>query len=277
MLFLGMNVGLILSGSVNVEAKTTATQLKKVLKRYTNEKIIDFRYGDYNGDKKYEAFALVGERCAQLGEDSYCDGLLWFVNSKKAVPLKYANNFGEQNKKFSHVYKFKKRKCIVYQEMYATGYTSYVWTVKGSKVKEEKISGKINGISKSKYGWLEGIRSAYDACYSDGLYTGHTWKPYYFYYNNGIKEYGGKKISKKALIKKYKGASKYIKGKKILEIYYRKNGIININYTKRQDGMTQFYNTTLKIKGKKVVKYASDFGRYQKATVPSIAKYPKEF
>lgn len=272
-----MTIGLIFSGNVNVEAKTSSAKLKKVLRQYTNEKIIDFQYGDFNGDKKFEAFALVGDRRTQFEKNDCCDGTIWFINSKKAVRLRYADNFGKLNKKFSKIYKFGKTKCIVFQEMYTTCYISYVWTVKGSKAKAEKISGKIDGISKSKYGWLEGIDSTYDGCYSGGYYNVHTWKPYYFYYNNGIKEYGGKKISKKALIRKYKGAKKYIKGKKILDIYYRSNGIININYKKYKEGNTSFYNITLRVKGKKVKKYASDWGRYLKAAVPAIAKYPKKF
>lgn len=261
-----------------VEAKATSTQLKRVLKKYTSEPIIEFYYDDFNHDHKYEAFALTGSVSNEPGFGDVCKGSVWFINSKKASHLMYNNPWGKGvQKKFGKKYKFVKKKFIAFHRAYTTASISYAWSVKGSKAKKEKVSGKVYLMNKTKYGWVEGEHSTYDGCYDNGFYIGHTWKPYYFYYKNGVKEYGGKKISKKTLLKKYKSAAKYLKGKKVLEIYYRKNGIININYKKRRDGMTNFYNITLLAKEKKVKKYATNSGRYKKSLIPSIATYPKKF
>lgn len=98
---------------------------------------------------------------------------------------------------------------------------------------------------------------------STGVSTGHTWKAYYLKWNGKkFVEYVGKKMSLGAL-KKYKGTNVYLKkvnnlGYKIGEIYYRKNGIINVNLSKAmQDGIEQ-QNIIFKVKGNKVSLQVND-------------------
>ncbi len=72
--------------------------------------------------------------------------------------------------------------------------------------------------------------SQYDACV-DG--TGHTWNIYYFYWDNGLKEYGGTQISIDKFLT-YEGSNEVVKkiaedGYEITSIYKRKNGIMNVN------------------------------------------------
>ena len=46
----------------------------------------------------------------------------------------------------------------------------------------------------------------YEAGSDEPMWTGHTWKPYYFYYNKGagdFAEYGAKEITREEYIKFY--------------------------------------------------------------------------
>ena len=269
---------LFIAGKTEASAATSSAQLKKVLRNYTSARIISFEAGDFNGDKKTEAFVLTGRQTFDDWANEYrCNGAVWFVNSKKAVRLKTSDSFGKMGSKYFKIFKFKNKKVITIQQQYPTWYSNYIWTVKGSSAVESKLSGKVSDITKTKNGWLKCEREEYDASVYEGVKTGRTSKPYYFYYKNGLKEYGGLKISKKALLKKYKNAKSYLNGKNVTSIYYRKNGLINVNYKNSSYGCTNYYYITLKISGKKVKKYDSGQGYYKKALVPSMAVYPKKF
>lgn len=86
--------------------------------------------------------------------------------------------------------------------------------------------------------------SAYDAYLEyekddidSGIYTGHTYKNYYFYYDNqsgDFKEYVGKTISESDLLDScgFDLASEIRSaGYEVDEIFKRDNGIINVNYS----------------------------------------------
>jgi hypothetical protein len=88
--------------------------------------------------------------------------------------------------------------------------------------------------------------------------TGHTYKRYYLYWTeNGFKEYGGIAVSENKL-SEYTGAREVLasirqNGGRITEIYYRANGVININY--RYNEASYSYdcaNVTLKVSGNSV-------------------------
>jgi hypothetical protein len=113
--------------------------------------------------------------------------------------------------------------------------------------------------------------------------TGHTYKRYYLYWTGtGFKEYGGVAISENKL-SEYAGASEFLalirqNGGRITEIYYRANGIININY--RYNEASYSYdcaNFTLKVSGSSVVpaEIPGDGGAFKAAFFPSIATYPE--
>ena len=85
-------------------------------------------------------------------------------------------------------------------------------------------------ISQDEQGHIYITDSQYDALV-DG--TGHTWNIYYFYWDNGLREYGGTEISI-AKFSEYNGADSILNrittdGYDIISIYQRGNGIININ------------------------------------------------
>lgn len=131
-----------------------------------------------------------------------------------------------------------------------------------------------------------GICDAYDISFIKGFEggSGHSYKPYYFYWDGKrFCEYGGKKISVSKL-KSYKGGAKKVKeilaanpGNKISSIYYRKNGLININLKLTSVDEYRYCNVTLKLKnnklsyyeisswGKSALQKASNEGYYLKA------------
>jgi hypothetical protein len=129
----------------------------------------------------------------------------------------------------------------------------------------------------------------YDDFDGDGTYegswmgTGHTYKRYYLYWTeNGFKEYGGIAVSENKL-SEYTGAREVLasirqNGGRITGIYYRANGVININYRYNE----AFYsydcaNVTLKVSGNSVspVENIDCGGAFKAAFFPSIATYPK--
>jgi hypothetical protein len=135
------------------------------------------------------------------------------------------------------------------------------------------------------------------------MWTGHTYKLYYLYWSaDGLKEYGGLKITQQQLLK-VKGAQAIIdaitkSGHTIDEIYYRANNIINISYHSGDRNNGDFDNVTLVYNNNAVTPQSvytgpnspktesfnennlSDFsygGIYQAAFFPDIATYPDKF
>ena len=123
-------------------------------------------------------------------------------------------------------------------------------------------------------------------------YLAHTWKPYYLYWDGNFKEYGGIEISVDDLLT-CSGAQQYIdmiqnQGFQIDDIYYRANGIININYSAEEDNSIRFDNMTLIRSGnsvtvKQISQDSGDLfsysygGIYHPALAEDIATYPDSF
>jgi hypothetical protein len=132
------------------------------------------------------------------------------------------------------------------------------------------------------------IHSTFDnITFGEGHINGaHTWKPYYFYYDNGFHEYGGTGISLDELLS-YENADSFIgqiknEGGEITNILKRANGIININYTVYDpDAKLKWnYNITISeadgkvsLNNKSLREPAMNEGVYLPAMVPGIAVY----
>lgn len=150
-----------------------------------------------------------------------------------------------------------RQKLIVFETGgYGSGSMSVCYYVSdGKPVRVKRAGEQLTHISGKEFVVHQ---TAFDQCKgSDGITCGHTYKAYYLRWN-GKKfiEYKGKKITLDKL-KKYKGADKYINqvkklGYKIGAIYYRSNGIINVNLSIKDDGLMKYENITFKIKGKSV-------------------------
>ena len=113
------------------------------------------------------------------------------------------------------------------------------------------------------------------------MVSGHTWKDYWFYWDGeSFREYGGVKITEKQL-RNCEGAAAILdaikaEGESINDIFYRGNGIININHSYTvEPGNVYYYHTTLQLEDAKAMKVETDEtgGIYRAALIPDIATY----
>lgn len=256
------------------EQQTNALMDK--LKTESGGTVVQFLCLDFDADKKFEAFAIVGSQALEL-KDTY-NGDLWFVSENTASRIGEASS-----------YSYLERISIGGQFLMSVdrnnmnGSLSYVYGVNEGQPYEDEISGTLTGLKQEADNSFTAIQDTYDACVDE---TGHTWKPYWFYWDNGFHEYGGVTLSEDAL-KQYSGAEKALeqiqseKGR-IESILIRENGIININYLTpwTRDGVDDYINNNflnLKLEDGKVTNLpaADNRGVYLTSLSPSIATYPK--
>lgn len=150
-------------------------------------------------------------------------------------------------RKIDGVMDFESRKYLFfYTELIVTSNNTELWTVRdGKPVEEGGLFRNMQVIYRDKYPredfevWVD----AYDYdCEKNGfdngedMWLGHTWKPYFYYYDqfeDRIKAYGGEKISKDAFVKlsgtniiEEIEAKDYTVG----EIIHWENDVVTINY-----------------------------------------------
>ncbi len=210
--------------------------------------ILLFDYDDYDGDGKYEAFMIVGE-CFTYpggwGEETSYTGTLYFAGADGSV-LELDDSFG--------IYRMIDGKMDFGSRKYLYFYTEYIvlandtelWTVRdGKPVDESELFRGDQVVYRDEYPRedFEIWADAYDhSCEKDGLgkddplWTGHTWKPYFYHYNRSsdqLEAYAGEEISKETFAKL--SGSELIeeieaKGYIVGEIIHWENDIITINY-----------------------------------------------
>ena len=266
-----------------------------ILAEQTDKPTLSFDMHDYDGDGTMEAFVLVGEA---VEPGFVWAGDLWFVNKDGAQFLTDGTEWGWSWVNINEVYTFGKRKYMLITTLMA-GDSSYAmwWTVKNGKpCQDETISGR-GGISEQPEGNeftmnYGGWGSAYEYNLADpeeGYRMGRTFHKYWFYYDGGaFHEYGGREITEQQL-RRCAGAGKILDGLKaegqtIGAIYYRGNGIININSsttrTQEGSGFISYRHTTLQLKNGAVMPVAATeeweggSGSYTDAFKPEIAVYP---
>ena len=102
---------------------------------------------------------------------------------------------------------------------------------------------------------FQAAASAYDVMYDcdQEIMGGHTWKPYYFHYEDGIvTEYKGQEISLSEFRQEYSNAEqmlkKYQKKQEFSSAIKRENNIVHINLVKREkDGDEIYQNVTFQV------------------------------
>ncbi len=279
-------------------------EIVKRLEAMTEQPVAWISCEDYNGDGVPEGFALVGEAGADYwgeeepNEDGTYEtyyGEIWYVSENGAVKLREEYYYlcpevltiaGERFQKF--------------EALYASDSQSYLYQVTEDGAKNI-LPGIVQGISVLENGIIEAWQSAYDIS-SDG--TGHTWKPYYFYYEDGLKEYGGIEIDEE-LFRQYANADNildpiYAAGGRVTEILYFLNNRFYVNYQLPSDfGMdaqlnyyievcpdetAPFYVTAVPNGTEEGIDWTGMIelgaycreGVYQSALFPEIAGYPAE-
>ena len=267
--------GEIVKDSVT-ENVSTEESLKNILSEKVKQPILNFIYNDFDNNGNYEAIAFCGEAYLdkEYPELSTYDGVLYFITGNDVKVIREEDvywNMGE-------VFKFGEISIFCIHEYSATGARSYLYQVDGNEIIEIVGSGKGQYFSQDEMGEIYMTDSQYDSCV-DG--TGHTWNLYYFYWDNGLHEYGGNQISINSF-SKYNGSKEILKkisedGYDITTIYKRQNGIININCF---DGYN-FSNVRVILEDNevKVFPVTEDYfyegGIIRESLIPEIATYSK--
>ena len=278
------------------------TGYKRYLENLIEDDIVFSYYNDYDGDGLCEMFALVGSKGDSESTEPSSDededdmmkfqadnlyGKIWFVSKDGAMEIESDEiEYWSSPKSFligGHSF-------IAFEEYATTGSRTFIWGVQDGRPYQPNISGKVYGMNVNEYDELEGISSTYDASIlkTDTFMCGHTWKKYYFYFDgNNFREYGGITINVDDLLR-IPDTKKIVDELdsnlyKIDSIYYRDNGIININISKENENTIDYANITLRYDGNTFDIIPSNYGDYhnlgiyEKAFIPAIATYPDKF
>ena len=159
-----------------------------------------------------------------------------------------------------------------YDIMYATEQMTHLYTTdKEDNFREIIFPGYLKEVNDLD---LAVVVSAYDMSYSkeDDAYYGHTWKTYYFHYEDyDIVEYERQDITQEEFLQ-YEGAqvrideisAQYEKEEGVMTLEFKKNenGMLHINIKIESDNWISYYYETLKVEEKQVTVIESGQGYY---------------
>jgi hypothetical protein len=253
--------------------------LKNLITEKTDKELLLWEYGDFDNDGAFEAFAFPGV----IDEYDQKSGTLYLVNSSGLNKIQ-GETYGVDV--FTFTFDEDTFAAMVF---YGTNDYSRIWGVNGKEAYEPPISRIGQQFTVDENGEMTITQSAFDnfTMSDDNINGAHTWKPYYFYYDNGFREHGGSQILLDELLT-YENAEKYVDEIKnlngeITNILKRGNGIIHINYRipdPEVDYLKWNYYYTLKITDEKVTHMTDnpdkpewDNGVYLLALLPEIAVY----
>lgn len=259
----------------------------------------DIRYyvvDDFDNDGKFEGFFYVGaEADPDFGE---CQGAVWFVNESGTKKLHEASFYVSGDNELFSIIEVSDmgagKKFVAFDDAYATELVTNLYYVNGTKCMESDASGVGNAVKDEKTDDLIITVSAYDgycdyaAGSTEPMWSGHTWKPYYFFYDaksGDFSQYGAQNITPEMLkqtVGKDVVAEIEKEGYTLEQIIKRDNGIININYSKatdNKDGSTsiEYKNATYDERTKEFLDvwgegkngvFTSDYGGIYKLLLP---------
>ncbi|WP_026513289.1 hypothetical protein [Butyrivibrio sp. LB2008] len=248
------------------EASTTASTGEALVQKIIDtaavapelarESLVD----DFDGDGSMDAFVYIGKEVDK--EMGTCEGEVWFASDKVCEKVEEEFSFVAHDGKAINVLPTENKNFILIERAFMSSSVTDVFYIAGGDCKSSAISG-IGGFYKSEdtgdycinvdnYDMSLEFESAEDADNPDvvldygpglekGLYTGHTWKEYFFYYDkdtSDFKEYASKELTEEELNSAcgfdIAGEIKAA-GFQLGHIYRRDNGVININYYQRTD------------------------------------------
>lgn len=260
--------------------------VKRIQGAYPDGTILTLDYDDYDGDGAYEAFAFVadGKETASRVFEGYM-GALVFVTEESMEEVKRET----RGQYVSGYYRFEDIKVISLTDLDAfTSSTSYLWTVRDGSPRPMNLSGLGMGFHMDEMGNVCLLRSAYDGSVSymemgDGrsepFVSGHSYKPYYFFYENGdFTEYGAIQVTVDEFLA-CQGAKEVLgeaetDGFQVDGILFRGNGLIHLNLRRDhedENGYDSRYQTFRMCPGKMTL-IDSDMGTYRE----SLTDYGQE-
>lgn len=275
---------------INEEQEETdiSEQLIQSIESAANGKAVYSKAADYDEGGTTEVFAIIGSANENDGLfGNIYMGEIWFANPEEVYRVKETDIYYASS---VDVLKFGQTSFFVAQKAVMTGGFVCMWGTENSKAVETPVSGQVSSINTiekvSENYWTFTVeQSAYDGS-ADG--SGHTWKPYYFYWDGEFHEYGGKILTVEEFCT-YGGAEEILNeitsaGNTCTEILYRGNGLIHINFHS-PEGFNE--NATLKLESGNVqllsaysdnpsenLLSSSYGGIYMAAMIPEIAVYP---
>jgi len=261
------------------EKPLSEAELRGLLEAEITLPILDFWYDDYDGNGAFEAFAFVGEEQNPEMDEGY-RGEIWFVNCDGAQQLEASPHgiyWG-----LIDTYRFDGRNFAAATTFAQTGGLVNIWGVYAGEPRHESISNIGGGLKQIDDKNFTLWHSAYDFDVTDGVTTGHTWKDYWFYWDGeAFHEYGGAAVTEEQL-RKCDGAAEILDaiiatGETIGDIFYRGNGIINVNHLRTYESGRSNYHTILQLSGTEVtvVEVEGNGGFYLPALAPGIAVCPE--
>lgn len=202
---------------------------------------------DFAGDGRTEAYVFAGELVTDDFMEYY-SGDFWYVDEDEIDG--FEPSFSEMWGDYGRFFDFGKRKYFSITERYTTGAPSDMWTVVDGKPFKDPISGYGNI---DVFGG-EGVvyHDTYDATFDIALgdYIGHTWKPYYFYYDENkdcLCEYESEYVPEESInsVCNYDILGDIKKAGGIFNTAYKRaNGTVSINYAIKRESETEYHNAT---------------------------------
>lgn len=295
-----------------VDKKTIKTELKKAAGRDTgstdssadidlkelllkksgasDNELCTYIEDDFDGDGTKEAFALIGSKFDEF-DTQLVEGTVWFVSSNTCKSLRQSMGMGIADS--PRYMKVGGTEYILFDDLYVSESVTYAWSVSDGSAVEAPFSGvgSINMDSSDGKDRFRILKSAYDGEYDHTIDApiGHTWKYYYFFYNDETKrveEYAGTQISADNVIFLCDVdivGDKLPKGDKLDSLFCRGNGLIVLNYEHEEDDCTYYYHYIYDfINGNYIDDYGDEdsgeypqMGTYAITICPDIANYPE--
>lgn len=221
-------------------AEPTAHDYVIRLQAETGKSVLDYEYDDYDGNSTFEMFAFVGEKSADT--DDGCNGDIYFVTADKST--KVVSGVYSWDDDAIEVFQICGVNFIAVDTVPGNYVDTKIFTVADGKCELTNIS-EISSNRKRKVddNTLGVLSTEFDGMYDGTRFLSRAEKYYYFFWDaeaKEFKEYGGIKITQEQFAT-LDGAAEILAlfdktGYKKGDIYFRKNGIINYNYTHSDPG-----------------------------------------
>lgn len=210
-------------------------RLKKTIGKDVNDEDILHTIYDFDEDGCREMFAIY-------------DGKLWFVDEDRCFRLNSSSDYS-YTQYIGKVTTSGSSFAYVYTDKAVTDWLTDIWMVAEGNPVLHELSGRgciTQKINPYETGEFELVTSAYDSMYSveDGMYLGHTWKPYFYHLVNGdISKY----IARDITMAKADELLGFNLAKKITDAGYTvgkigmiDNGIVAFNFSQTEDSGDEF-------------------------------------
>lgn len=162
------------------------------------DSLLHMDYDDFDGDGRYEAFMFFGEKGeGAFGSVEY-SGEYWFAGADSCVclsdsPIKESYRMIDGQMIFEKA-DHRQKYLYCHSAVVLTANLSRVWTVENGEpvqVHLPQIGEVENGPKHHQWGfvlWADGYDHYYEP--ADDLWTGHTWRPYFYHYERKLGETG---------------------------------------------------------------------------------------